>query len=426
MPDHASADSAPAARGYVQLVRENADYRRLWLGQVSSLLGDWFNLIATVTLITSLTGSGLAVGLLFAARMIAPFLASPVAGVLADRLPRRTILIATDLARAVIVLGFLLVDSPDRVWLLYVLTFAQLFVSGFFYPARNAILPDLVERADIGTATALGAATWSVMLALGAALGGVVAGQLGTTPCFLIDAITFLVSAAVVARITVRGGHGMSGSPSGTFNAFASGLGYLRRNPDVMATACHKASSALIVSGPFAVAQAALTERDFVIGEGGSTGLGMMYACVGVGTGVAPLVARRITGDHVPSMRRALTYSYLMAGAGMCIVAYGTVFPVVLAGSFLRGAGAGLNWVFATQLLMMYVPTTVRGRVFSVEFGLLTLASAIGSAVGGYVLDWLGGDIRTMLVALSILLVIPSAAWTLWRRRVPPGESPGS
>ena len=168
----AGADERGGAAGYAELLRTNTSYRNLWLGQVVSLLGDWFNLVATATLVQQLTGSSAQVGLLFALRMLAPFVVSPFAGVVADRFDRRRVLIASDLLRAAVVLGFLFVDEADEVWLLYALTFAQLGLSGFFFPTHRAILPDVVARRDLGTANALGAATWSTMLAFGAAAGG--------------------------------------------------------------------------------------------------------------------------------------------------------------------------------------------------------------------------------------------------------------
>ena len=165
--------------GYVSLIRLNPNYRSLWFGEIISLFGDWFNLIASAALISHLTGSGLAVGALFVIRMLAPFLVSPIAGVFADRYNRKRLLIALDLSRAIIVLGFLFVRDVNQVWLLYALTALQLGISGFFYPARNALLPDIVSRNELGTANALSSGTWSVMLALGAAVGGIVAGQWG-------------------------------------------------------------------------------------------------------------------------------------------------------------------------------------------------------------------------------------------------------
>ena len=135
---------------YRDLLQQNADFRNLWYGQIVSLFGDWFNLIASASLVASLTGSGLAVGALFAVRMLAPFLVSPLAGVAADRFDRRRLLIATDLVRAVVVLGFLVVRTPQQVWLLYVLTAVQLGMHGFFFPTRNAILPDIVSDEQLG------------------------------------------------------------------------------------------------------------------------------------------------------------------------------------------------------------------------------------------------------------------------------------
>ncbi len=95
--------------GYLSLVRENRNFRNLWYGQIVSLFGDWFNLIASASLVASLTGSGLAVGSLFVVRMLAPFFVSPLAGVAADRYNRKILLITTDLVRVVVVLGFLFV-----------------------------------------------------------------------------------------------------------------------------------------------------------------------------------------------------------------------------------------------------------------------------------------------------------------------------
>ena len=102
--------------GYVQLVRENANYRYLWSGQIVSLLGDWFNLIASAALVASLTQSGIAVGGLFVVRILAPFLVSPFAGVAADRYNRKHLLIATDIARAITVFAFLLVREPGPIF----------------------------------------------------------------------------------------------------------------------------------------------------------------------------------------------------------------------------------------------------------------------------------------------------------------------
>lgn len=403
--------------GYTTLIRNNTNFRWLWLGQIVSLLGDWFNLIASASLVALLTRSGLAVGGLFVVRMLAPFLISPLAGVAADRYNRKHLLILTDLGRAVTVLGFLLVRDPRDVWLLYTLTAIQLGISGVFFPARNAILPDITSRRELGAANALSSATWSVMLAFGAALGGIVAGGWGIYPAFIIDALTFFTSAALIAQIDYARAPALDesdGTVAEAFQQYIDGLRYVGHHVDILAIALHKAAFALMVSGAFQVIQVALAEQVFVIGEGGSTSLGLMYAFVGVGTGSGPIIARRFTGDRDRALRIALVLAYGISAAGLAIVAPLASFGMVLMGTFLRGFGNGIGWTFSTQLLLQLVPDRVRGRVFSTEFALFTLMNASSAAAGGWLLDTASFNISGLLWWMVGFTLIPGALWLMW------------
>jgi len=416
---------AEAPVGYLDLVRRNRAFRRLWLGQVVSLLGDWFGLIASATLVARLTDSSLAVGALFVARMLPPFLISPVAGVLADRMDRRDLLVTADLVRAVIVLGFLLVREPEDVWLLYALTATQLALGGVFFPARNALLPSLVTRAELGAANALSATTWSTMLAVGAALGGLVAGHFGVRTAFVVDAATYLVSAVFLLGIPRLGSHAAAAARTAraAVGEYVDGLRYLFTHREVLFTACNKALFALTAGGALQVAQVRIAQHVFVVGDGGSTGLGMMYAVAGLGTGIGPILARRVTGDDPRAMRRAIVVAYALVCAGLLVVAPLAGFAMVLAGVFLRGVGGGINWVASTQLLMMRVPDAVRGRVFSSEFAIFTLCQAVGTAYGGWTLDALG--LEPLLFVIALLPAVPGVAWWYWVRRLDRIAIPG-
>lgn len=403
--------------GYVGLVRGNASFRSLWLGQIVSLLGDWFNLIASASLVAELTESGLAVSGLFVVRMLAPFVISPIAGVAADRYSRKRLLVLADLGRAITVLGFLLVRDVGHIWLLYTLTAVQLGISGFFFPARNAILPDVVSPRELGTANALGSATWSIMLALGAALGGVVAGEWGIYPAFVIDALTFLVSAAFISQITYTlapAPNESEGVLGAAIRQYVEGLRYLRRHSDILIIALHKAAIAGIVSGPLQVIQVVLAEQVFVIGAGGGTGLGLMYAVAGVGTGVGPIIARRFVGDRDRPLRIAIVLSYAFTAWGAFFMSPLSSFAMVLVGTLLRAIGGGINWVFSAQLLLQLVPNRVRGRVFSTEFALFTLMNAIGAAVGGWALDTTTVGASDILRWMAGLTLVPGVLWMLW------------
>ena len=403
---------------YVELVRDNPDFRNLWFGQIISLLGDWFNLIGSAALIASLTGSGLAISGLFVVRMLAPFLISPLAGVVADRYDRRAILLVADLLRAVIVLGFLLVRSAENVWLLYVLTALQLGVSGFFDPAKNAILPDVVSVRRLGAANALSSATWSVMLAFGAALGGLVAGTWGVYAAFSLDALTFLVSAFFIFQVRYRQPaeqRSRGKSVADALGEYVEGLRYLLRERDILMIASQKGLIALAVAGGFNVVQVAIAEKLFVIGEGGSLSLGIFMTVFGIGTGIGPIVARRWSGDRDGPLRQSITIFYALTGIGLLVLAPLTDFYSVNLGMFLRGFGGGVVWVFGTQLLLQNVPGAVRGRVFATEFALFALASAIGAAWTGFALDNLG--ISATLWLMFALNFIPGAVWLWWTLR---------
>jgi MFS family permease len=402
--------------GYVALLQRNRNYRYLWAGQVVSLLGDWFNLIASASLVAALTQSGVAVGSLFVIRMLAQFLATPFAGVAADRYNRKHLLILADLGRALTVLGFLFVSEPGQVWLLYVLTAVQLAISGFFFPARNAILPDIVSRRELGAANALSSATWSVMLAFGAALGGLVAGQWGAYPAFTIDALTFLLSALLISRIVYQPDSALTGDRSviAAVRQYVDGLRYLVQHKDTLAIALHKGAFALFVAGGFQVVQVAVAERVFVIGQGGGTSLGLIYAGMGVGTGLGPIVARRFTGDRDRPLRLAIGLSYLIAALGLALIAPLYSFGLLMVGTVLRGAGGGIGWVFSTQLLLHLLPNRVRGRVFATEFAIFALMNATGAAAGGWALDNTDLDLTGMIWIMAGLILLPGLLWALW------------
>ena len=411
-----TATQSRGPTGYGALIRGNANFRNLWLGQIISLLGDWFNLIASAALIAELSQSGFAVGGLFVVRMLAPFVVSPIAGVVADRYNRKHILILTDILRAIIVVGFFLVREPQHIWLLYTLTAIQLALSGFFFPTRGAILPELVSPGELGSANALSATTWSVMLALGAALGGIVSGTWGIYPAFAIDALTFILSAFFIIQI----GYDPPGlldvserTISSALRQYLDGLRYLGQHVDILVIALQKALAALFFTSGLQVIQVAIAQSIFSIGEAGGISLGLMFAIAGVGTGVGPIVARRFTGDRNRPLRVAILLGYLLSTLGLVITATLFNFETVLLGIFLRAIGGGIIWVFSTQLLLQLAPNHLRGRVFSTEFAMFTLMSADGASLAGGGLDSSLG-ISGTLWWMTGLTLIPCALQALW------------
>ena len=404
------------AVSYTDLLRNNRNFRFLWFGQIVSLLGDWFNLVASAALVGLLTQSGLAVGSLFVVRMLAPFLVSPIAGVAADRYNRKYVLIAADLIRAVVVLAFLLVRDAGDVWILYTLTAVQMATSGFFDPAHTAILPDIANRRELGAVNALSSATWSVMLALGAALGGLFSGTFGMYPAFVLDTFTFLLSAVLLAQIRMPAKLASAAADktvAAAVGQYLRGLRYLRAHKDVLVVALQKAIMALFLSTAFLVIQVAIAQQVFSVGEGGGISLGLMFGITGVGSGLGPIVARKLTGDDPRSLKEAIAYGYLIAIAGIVVTASLLSLETVLLGSLVRSIGSGIIWVFSTHLLLQMAPDEVRGRVFASDFMFFYLGSALASSLVGAALDT-SLTISTLIWILAAISVVPTVLWTLW------------
>ncbi len=382
-------------REYIALLKNNRNYRYLWFGQVISLLGDWFNLIASAQLITEFSNSGIAISALFLARFLPLFLFTPFAGVLADRYNRRTIMIVSDLLRAATVLSFLLVRVTHQIWLLYLLTVIQFTLSALFTPARSAILVNVVRERELIAANALDSFTWSTMLALGSLLGGLVAALFGADVAFILDALTFLLSAWVISRVVLPAKAKTAVSHTGWFD-FVDGFRYLWYAPFVLAISLVKAAGALLWGGinvlelTFAKTIFPLNDLAWGVGrtiDGMTATLGLIYIISGIGTGLGPLLMRRWLGDRPVRIFFGITLGVVMTTVGIWYMGVaGTLFLFLLA-TFIRTIGTGTMWVFSSAMLQLLLPERYRGRVFAFELAALTLTQSVSILMAGVAQD---------------------------------------
>lgn len=194
---------------YRQLLAAHPDFRRLWTGQVISEIGDWFNNIAVLALAIELAGKGhegKAVALYAIARHLPLFLFGPLAGVIVDRVDRRLVMIAADVLRAVLALGFLLANVINALPVIYLVGAALFAVSAFFNAAKRASIPNLVYGTTaLLSANSLSASTTAATIALGSALGGLLSTFFGRNTVFILNAATFLISAEMIRRIKAAG-----------------------------------------------------------------------------------------------------------------------------------------------------------------------------------------------------------------------------
>ena len=405
--------------GYIDLLRRNRSFRQLWLGQVVSQMGDWFNTIALYTIILQLTGSGRDVGLLLVARFVPSFLFGPISGVVADRFSRRTIMIVSDMLRAVVVLGFLLVRRADQLWIVYVLTVFQLGLSTFFEPAKTAAIPSIVEDRELVAANAISSVTWSAMLTIGAAIGGIITDAYGTNVAFVLDAATYLVSAALIASIRVpkrakRPRQKLSLGRILGITATIEGIRYVKDRPRVLAYLLVKPAWGL--GGGILTLLAVFGERVFPVGKGAAGGIGVLFAARGIGTAVGPIVARRIAGEGERRMQISIGIAFLIGG--VFYVAFGSatslMFALIVLG--IAHCGGSILWVFSTVMLQRSVADNFRGRVFAAELALLTLTMAASNYATGELLDRFRISPRIVTIGIGILFMMPAFTWFLTQR----------
>lgn len=405
---------------YLALLQIRPKYRSLWLAQVISLTGDWFNTIASVIIVNRYADSGLAVGGLFIARALPPFLLGPVAGVVADRFDRRAVLIISDVLRAAIVLCFLLVDRQERLWLLYVLTVLQFSVSSFFEPARAAITPSLVEPNELLAANTLASVTWSAMLTLGGAIGGLTASLFGVPISLIVDAASFLLSAVLVLGVTGQFKSQESNALESGWKNFMDGLNYVRKNLDIGLVTIVKALGQV---GSFDIIAALYASRLFRYGEEGAATLGLMFTAFGAGAVIGPLIANRLGDSSTVWLRRAILGGFLCMPIAWFIVGVAPSLPIVLLGCVLRGIGGSINWTYSDVLLQMSVPDQLLGRVFAFDFAVFTLAVSISLWLTGFITDEFQLAPRTIVLILATGSLGPLAVWGYaLRLKLKPGE----
>ena len=420
---------------YIALLRGNRNYRYLWFSAISSQIGDWFNLIASASLIQELTSSGSAVSLLFLVRFVPLFLFSPLAGVLADRFNRRTLMVASDMLRACTVLGFLLVRDAGHVWLFYLLTALQFSLSAIYTPTGTAMLANIVRRDELVTANALNSFTWSTMLAVGSLLGGVATGLFGRSAAFVMDAATFLVAGWLMSRIVLPAGlqEARAATSRGGWLDFVDGLRYLRGEPYILVLALIKTSGSLVY-GAINVLEIDYAEDVLVVDRlavglravgGSALVLGLIYTVSGIGTGFGPLLLRRWLGDATERMRWAIVASFWARTAGILILAMAPSLAWFGVGTLVRTVGSGTLWVFSSSILQMVVPDRMRGRVFAFEFAVLTLAQSLSITWAGVAQDSLGWTIRQVTASAAGVGLVAAVVWLLFQlrtRRRPLGD----
>jgi MFS family permease len=395
---------------YWKLIKSNSNLKKLWTAQVVSEAGDWFNTIAVLGLAYHLTGSGLVVTSVLLARAIPVLLAGPLSGILADRMGSRQAMIASDLCRAALALGFLFINNSSTFWLAYVFSAALSILSVLFQSSRSAAIPELCSSGCLASTNALLKSTSAVVQVLGAALGGIAAGLLGYSSAFIANACSFLLSAFLICLIRINAPIAEKISPAKNLAAFGEnlkeGFQFVWQNRAVRRLMLIGVGWAL-GGGAAQVLFSLFALQVFYAGE---SGMGLLYAVSGSGIVVGSFLASRIPGARMQVWSQWVPgLSLLMTGAFYVGFSLAPTIGAGLIWIFLSRLAMGINHVVVITALMDLISAQLRGRIFALRETALSFTMTASMLLAG--IGQQHFDIRIIGALAGIVTAAFGVAW---------------
>jgi MFS family permease len=416
-------------REFLDLLRRNRNYRCMWMGQVVSEIGDNFNNIAVFALAMALTHSGLVIMGIMLSRAIPAITIGPLAGVMLDRFDRKRIMIASDLVRAFVALGFIVAVRRQDVWLLYTFSALLMIASPFFTAGRSAILPTIANKEEIHTANSLTQTTQWTNLTIGTFLGATVVG-IGYEWAFTFNAISFLLSAWAIWNLRPPPGKQFRAEHRDLTEAevirpwheYREGLRYMRSVPLVFAIALLAVGWA---TGGGA-AQILFTLFGEVVFNRGAAGIGTIWGCGGLGLllggAFANWLGRRLS---FKDYKLAVFVDYVIHGGAYVLFSQMKRFELALPFIFVSRAAMSVNSVLNYSYILKTVSDQYRGRVFATIETLtwtMMMLSMMGAGIAST--HYSPRTIGTVAGLLSSSTAI-FWGWANWSGRLPLPEACG-
>ena len=404
---------------FFELIKKYPSFRRLWIAQAISNFGDWFGLLALYALVQRYSDSEFLLGLVIIVKMLSLAFFSPIAGYLTDRFNRRLLMIICDGGRAISLLLMLLVQQESLLWIAYALTSFQMMLSAIFEPAKTASIPNVTPSERLVDANIISTATWSIIFTTGMAIGGFATKWIGVEAVFVLDALSYLVSAWFIYRAVIpqeeQRSTNTKGQNKSSFwedirqnigNDITLGVCYLRDNYQILRPAVAKGTSTIFLGG---LVYMLILVSDSIL-QMGSIGLGLLYAARGIGTGIGPIIARQYftdEGQWIVVMGASITLS----GTMYLVVGLTDLWWMMFVFVLLAHAASGANWVTSTVLLQKRSHDNFRGRVFSTEWLLFTLGNSLSVILASILLEWQLFELQQLITLYAAGLIVAGLLW---------------
>ncbi len=376
------------------LLQRRAGFRALVLGEVVSMIGDWFSYVAVSVVVLATDSALIGVAMVLVAHTLPRVIAAPFAGAFADRMDTRTILISMSSLRGAFATAMLAALWAHAVWAMQLLLVGRMALGAFVDAATVAAMPTIVDRSELPLANTIRGVLWSVVFTLAVAAGGLATAAVGANFALLIDALTFFAAA-----LLFRGVRALQALPVANATVAGDWREFMRRHPQALRITLSKLPVAIANGGAW-VALHALTEN----WAHAAFGIGVLHACRAIGTSLGPLLWRRAS---MLDRHRGVSCSILAALLGTMVFVVSTA-PLTLAfASILWGLGVGANWVCTTTRIQLAVPTSILGRISAIDI----IAQTVGQCVGGLVCALLASSFPLEIAATaSIGLALVSIA----------------
>ncbi len=408
---------------FVQLLRQNRNYRYTWIGQVVSEIGDHFNNIAVFSLAMETTHSGLVVSGVMLSRAFPAVMAGPLAGVILNRFDRKRIMIASDLVRTVVALAFVLTVRHPSTSLLYGLSAILMFASPFFTSGRTAILPTITNREELHTANSLTQTTQWTTITVGTMVAGLSAASLGYQWAFVLNSLSFLASAICIWQLRVAGSFRAKREALTEeqvvrpWHEYKEGLRYMRSSPLILGIA--------LVGVGWATGGGAAQILFTLFGEQvfnrGPAGIGIIWSFAGlgllIGGGFGHYMGKRLSFGNY---KRTISICYVIHGGAYVLFSQMPRFGAALFFIALSRAGTAVSSVLNTSQLLRHVPDEFRGRVFSTTESLVWSTMILSMTAAGIASQY--HSPRTIGLVAGILSSTTAIfwAWANWAGKLPP------
>ena len=385
-------------------------------------IGDWFTVLAMFILAGEASdNSPLAIAGVLAVRSFTFAPLEPITGMLADRFPRKTLMVLANIFSFLMLTSFILLGLLDSLFSVYVLAMLLVLGRATYDPAQTAYLPRVCDDDELLTANALISGGWSASMGIGAGVAGFVISQYGVETGLMIDSVTFLVAAVVISTLPHGGpdpDEKREGGAVQMFKDIFAGWGFILRRPEI--------SRIVLAKGMWATGGGAQIflliiigmEADFGDVSTGAAGIGVLYMARGFGSGFGPIVTRPLM-----TVSRYMPYiiGLALGGAGLLYVGVSQaewgIWTLVLV--FFSHSCSGTSWVFSTTLLQRRTDNDWMGRVAGTDNLIIVLTMGVSTIAAGYILE---KELVTLREILLVTGLVQLAVGTLWLLLASPRE----